>query len=604
MKIVWRILLAILALFLLFRPVIFGSVTSSDAAVSIDSVAISAYEADYNVDAEGSLSATETITAVFPESPRKHGIFRFFDTTVRADSKIRLDPRVTSVTMDGVPVSVEFSREGEKYYVAKIGDPTVYVTPGPHVYEISYVIPGALFAPDTGADTFATTTGTPPADPSSVFYWNVVASGWNMSIAQATATVTLPAPAEEVQCSAGTSSTTPGPCEVSGTGTTTVKVSANDIPPFTGMTVWIPQVNVKPSAETLPWPIAYTPVFGSSLPLAIIVALLTIAGAVGGGWWVWSSREPKPGFPVMYAPPDDLGPAQVVYITKEDTGEHALQASLLRAADLNLVKLFRGGKKDKVWTVQGITYPQYWEAADPVTQAVGQSLGLTAYGAAITADKSKDAGLRFKSAQTAAARAAEEWALASKLVVSDPAEKLGKGAWWIALVLAGVGLWGWFTPTMYGLPFAAFVIAGWGLSGAGVGTRRTATGRRLWSEAGGFQRMLSTPSSEQRFDFAARKDVFITYLPFAVAFGVAPAWVAKYKAEMREDPPIPLWYPVGFYGSGSWWDAGGGFDSFESSLNSTISAYEASQNSSSGGGGGFSGGGFGGGGGGGGGGSW
>lgn len=601
MKIIWRVLLAIVALVLLFRPVIFGSEGTSDADINIDPVSISSYVADFNVDEAGALSATETITAVFPESPSKHGIFRFFDTSVRADSHIRLDPRVTSVSMDGVPVSVSFSREGDKYYIAKIGDPTTYVTPGPHVYEISYVIPGALFAPDTGAGTFATTTGTPPADPSSVFYWNVVASGWNMSMAQATATVTLPAPAEEVQCSAGTSSTTPGPCEVSGTGTTTVKVSANDIPPFTGMTVWIPQVNVKPSADTLPWPIAYNPVFGSSLPLAIIVALLTVVGAVGGGFWVWSTREPKPGFPVMYAPPKDLGPVQVVYMTKEEVGDSALQASLLRAADLNLVKLFRD---DKNWTVQGITYPQFWEAADPVTQAVGNSLGLTTYGAAITADKSKDAGLKFKGAQESAASAASAWALSSKLVVGVPMERLGKGVWWVALVIAAVGLWGWITPTMYGLPFAAFVIAGLGLAGTGVGTRRTSTGRRLWSEAGGFQRMLSTPSSEQRFDFSARKDVFITYLPFAVAFGVAGAWAAKYKAEMNEDPPIPLWYPMGYYGSHSLFDHGGGLDSFSDSLSSTIGAYEASQrSSSSGGGGGFSGG-FGGGGGGGGGGSW
>ena len=114
--------------------------------------------------------------------------------------------------------------------------------------------------------------------------------------------------------------------------------------------------------------------------------------------------------------------------------------------------------------------------------------------------------------------------------------------------------------------------------------------------------MLSTPSSEQRFDFAARKDLFISYLPFAVAFGCADAWAEKYRTEMREEPPVPLWYPVGMY-HGSLFGSGSGFDSFEQSLNSTIGAYESSQRSSSSGGGGFSGG-FGGGGGGGGGGSW
>jgi uncharacterized membrane protein len=191
------------------------------------------------------------------------------------------------------------------------------------------------------------------------------------------------------------------------------------------------------------------------------------------------------------------------------------------------------------------------------------------------------------------------------VVASEKSEQIGRLVWFVCLILAGVGLWGFFTTKMWGLPFAAFVIAGLGLVGTGVGTRRTALGRRLWSEAGGFKRMLSTPSSEQRFDFAARKDTYITYLPYAVAFGVADAWAEKYRTEMRSEPPVPSWYPVGvgyMGGSSLFGGSSGPFESFESALSSSIGAYEASQSSSSSGGGG--GGGFGGGGGGGGGGSW
>ena len=53
--------------------------------------------------------------------------------------------------------------------------------------------------------------------------------------------------------------------------------------------------------------------------------------------------------------------------------------------------------------------------------------------------------------------------------------------------------------------------------------------------------MLSTPSSELRFDFSARKEFFLPYLPYAVAFGVAKQWSEKYHDEVDEPPPTPDW---------------------------------------------------------------
>ena len=42
--------------------------------------------------------------------------------------------------------------------------------------------------------------------------------------------------------------------------------------------------------------------------------------------------------------------------------------------------------------------------------------------------------------------------------------------------------------------------------------------------------MLVTDSAEARFDFAARKDLYTAYLPFAVAAGAAALWAKKYQA--------------------------------------------------------------------------
>jgi uncharacterized membrane protein len=135
----------------------------------------------------------------------------------------------------------------------------------------------------------------------------------------------------------------------------------------------------------------------------------------------------------------------------------------------------------------------------------------------------------------------------------------------------------------------------------GSGTKRTAAGRDLWSRIGGFRRVLATPSSEDRFDFSGRKELYTAYIPWAVAFGVADEWAEKYRIETGEDPPLPLYATSGFaYGNGGF--ASSMADDFSTTVGSAISAYEATQSSSSGSsGGGFSGGGGGGGGGGG---SW
>jgi uncharacterized membrane protein YgcG len=157
---------------------------------------------------------------------------------------------------------------------------------------------------------------------------------------------------------------------------------------------------------------------------------------------------------------------------------------------------------------------------------------------------------------------------------------------------------------MWALPFVAFFLLSIRSWADGVGTRRTEAGRELWSRAGGFHRMLATDSAETRFDFGARKDLYTAYVPFAVAAGVAALWAKKYETTVGAPAPQPDWYNSS--SANAWQLAGGSsgpsFDSFESTLSSSIGAYTASQSSSSsssGGGGGFSGGGGGGGGGGG-----
>ncbi len=149
-----------------------------------------------------------------------------------------------------------------------------------------------------------------------------------------------------------------------------------------------------------------------------------------------------------------------------------------------------------------------------------------------------------------------------------------------------------------------------GVRGAAVSARRCPApapsarkaGRDLWSRAGGFKRILSTPSAQDRFDFSGRQELYTAYIPWAVAFGCADEWAEKYRTEMGGDPPVPSYFGSAYAGAYVGSAVSSMVSDFNSTVSSAISSYEATQtSSSSGGGGGFSGGGGGGGGGGG---SW
>jgi hypothetical protein len=62
-------------------------------------------------------------------------------------------PEITSILLDGQPASNQMLWEdGERFLVAKIGDPAQYLTAGTHVFEIRYTIDGVLDPARTGGN--------------------------------------------------------------------------------------------------------------------------------------------------------------------------------------------------------------------------------------------------------------------------------------------------------------------------------------------------------------------------------------------------------------------------------------------------------------------
>ena len=573
--------LAVIVLVVLAPSALYS--VADDAGATYEPTSITRYLADFEIADDGSMQVTETITVDFPFGDR-HGIFRFWDVDDPNAPSLRREPQDVSVTLDGRSEPFEMLTEDRgRYRVAKIGSADVTIVPGNHTYVIEYRIDDALVESDVH---------------SSQLYWNLVPGGWAQPIADARLTVTLPDQAQDVSCAVGAG--TEAGCVARGEGTNRLVVKVEDLAPRTPVTVQtgldLPVPEVRGTSR--PWSPRFDQVLGS--PWALAAVLLLALGALAWGSVIGArSREPKPGYPLQYAPPDGVGPAQGQYILTEAVGREAFVASVLQSAERGAVDLERDGE---AWTIRDKGGAAAWGTLDPVTSQVARL--LHGPGTEFTADPDDvQAGKRLKARLSEFESSTKEWARSGGLMVSS-----GLGSLGALVVLAALGatlalvIWNPLDMSAIALVPGWFAVGGASLLRTGSGTRRTAAGRDLWSRVGGFHRVLSTPSSEQRFDFSGREELYTAYVPWAVAFGCADEWASKYRTEMGHEPPEPDYFAGAYVGSSVRSSVDGMVDSFSGTLDSAISSYEATQkSSSSSGGGGFSGGGGGGGGGGG---SW
>ena len=557
----------------------------SFAPAAYEETTIRNYDADFTIEDDGELRVVETLTIDFP-SYGKHGIFRFFDEADASQTNARRVPHDISVTRDGSPEPFEILDDNNgRITNVRIGEADVFIDPGDHTYVIGYTIDGVLEEGTTGEET--------------QFYWNLIPSGWLQAIDNAHLTVHLPVAARGVQCARGVGQT--GGCTAAGEGTDTLTVDVEALSPNTPVTVKVGLDMPTPErGTTVPWAARFDPVLGRSPAVLGIVLLLAALAGGFGAWQARKVRETTPPFPLQYGPPDGLGPAQGTYILTERTEKKAFVASIMEAAAKGAVTLDR--PSDKSWTVTDTQGPQGWAGLDSVTQRVARLTGGP--GLAFTAsEKDVDAGQKLKTELAGFESATRAWGKEAGMMHSAGLGCLGGlfviGGGLLALAIAGGNL---FDMGALALIPGALAAGAAPVLASGASTKRTAKGRDLWSRVGGFKRVLSTPSSQNRFDFSGRQELYTAYIPWAVAFDCADEWAAKYRAETGMEPPVPAYFP-GYTGAhtGNYTDQM--VNSFSSTVDSAISSYQATQSSSSsgGGGGGFSGGGGGGGGGGG---SW
>ena len=583
-----RLAVTLVGLFVLAIAVLWPAVQfNSGGPGATETTTITRYLADFDVDQNGDLSVTERLTVDFPDSG-KHGIFRFFDRADPSAPHARRDPHDISVTMDGASEPFELSTQsGGRYVVARIGDPHITLLPGAHTYAISYRVDGVLEPGTDGAQ--------------SQFYWNLIPGGWAQAIDQARLTVHLPAPftsSPPVQCAVGAGATT-GCASLVTEGRQTLFITTGPLAPRTPVTIKVGlPIPTPPAGTSIPWSARWDPVLGDSVPALVVVLLLAVAAGVVGAFVAHSAHERPPAYPLQYAPPDGVGPAEAMYVVTERVDNQAFVASLLWAAQQGAIDLTRDGD---TWTITDTSGAEGWAKLDPVTASVAPLLGGP--GGTFQASRSDVSSGQVLQSRIAAFEAeTREWGTQNGYLTRAGLGRFGTVLVILAALAAGVfGFLNWFDMSVTALIPGAFAVAALPLLLPTSATKRTAAGRDLWSRLGGFRRVLSTPSSQERFDFSGRQELYTAYIPWAVAFGCADEWAKKYRTEVGAEPPLPAYF-AGYYAG----DQAGSYvnqmvGDFSSTVASSISAYQATQSHSSGGGGGFSGGGGGGGGGGG---SW
>ncbi|HSV39055.1 MAG TPA: DUF2207 domain-containing protein, partial [Nocardioidaceae bacterium] len=339
------------------------------ASSTPDSVTITNYQADFRVDEAGKLTAVERITTQVPCCDR-HGIFRFWDVDAPWDSHARLIPEDITVTRNGQAEDFDLLwQSGRKYRVAKIGSADRTLSMGEHTYEIRYTVDGVLALTSAGAVESESSSWGSESD-SSVFYWDVIGGGWQMQIDKSEVRVTLPRSTDEIKCTYGFDSR--GTCDISGGGTDGIVIRTGPLGPRTPVTMRATQDLPVPDQVKLPCTPLYDGVLGHSLPIAILFLVLGLIGLVAGRLWEWTTREAPPGYPVMYEPPPGLGPVQSYFVMHERLPSDALISTLLYQAERGLTKLTQINDD---WTIEGLGGD--WNAVDPVTRKVGETLGVT-----------------------------------------------------------------------------------------------------------------------------------------------------------------------------------------------------------------------------------
>ena len=438
---------------------------------------------------------------------------------------MRYVPKDIVVTRDGGSDGVAILHQGEgRFVVARIGEADTTIS-GTHVYDITYRVDGVLT--DSGSD--------------SQFYWNLIPSGWQMPIAQSTLTVTLPGTPKDTKCAVGVNST--GGCNATVDGRT-VTVTTGALDPNTPVTIQTLVDVPSPGQHTLPWTFRFDPVFGRSLPAAIVFAVLALLAAVAGFLLGRSVREPIPPYPLMYAPPDGMGPAQGAYLLTERINDEMYAATLLQMGDRGMATIERTPSGWSLLGANGDGRP-----VDEVTASSADQLGVRP-GQRFDADRDAvEVGKQMQVARKSFDSDVKAWARRNGLLEFKAMPVLGSvGVIGGLLVAAANFFWNPLSMSLIGLPFGLFAVFALPVLAPGASTIRTPKGREAWSRLGWLPADAVDTVGRGPLRLLRPQGALHRLHPVGGRLRLRREWAEKYRVEAQEEPPVPGYYVGGYPG--------------------------------------------------------
>lgn len=607
---------------------------------------ITSYASDVAIQPDSALEVTETIAVHSEGKQIRHGIYRDFPTLYsgRNGGRFRVGFEFESAEIDGQAAPAEVTPVSNGVRM-KIGSADTELEPGNHRFVIHYRTTRQI-GRFKGYDEL---------------YWNATGNGWAFPIDVAEATIRLPSPAGFTQTSVytGGEGSTEHNAELiaQAPGQITFRTTW-PLAPYEGLTVAaaFPKGVVADAAATTKlgwWLSDYGPPFVGLLGLLAVLAFYFVA-------WHRAGRDPKAGTIVpLFSPPDDLSPAGIRYVVKEDADNRAFAAALVDMGVRGHVKieevdggLLEGDSRTIERLASQIPLPEDEQAALNQLLSPGEIIAMKQknwekfsgaqsalegvlkaryegklfkrnYGWAAAGLVVFLAALWFAAAAIALASGFATWltigvaagaALAALLFMLAQQQGSPRGscivhslalicgfaalAFGVPLFMEALATGWWFPLLLPALSLPIVVSAFFWISAP------TVEGRKVLDHVAGFKQYLSITEGARLDRMTPPKDtpeVFEKYLPYAIALGVENHWADRFApvlaAAAAEGHTGFAWYA----GSNSPWANPDGFvGSVGSSLASSVSSASAAPGSSSGsGGGGFSGGGGGGGGGGG-----
>nr|WP_280638902.1 DUF2207 domain-containing protein [Sphingomicrobium aestuariivivum] len=539
---------------------------------------ILAFHAHADVREDGSAIITETIRVQAEGNRIKRGIFRTIPIRYRDKTgrTVNVGFDFLAAERDGRREEYQVTRQANGARI-RLGSADHFLSDGVHEYRLRYRIKRAIGRFEEFDE----------------LYWNVTGNGWEFPIDRSSATIRLPKPADLVQYSSYTGRQgeqgTPARLDRAEPGVTRFEYDRR-LAPGEGLTVAVafPKGVVAPLSTATKFRRQLADVVP---PVAGLLGLLLVAAYYLHAWRT-VGRDPRPGTVVpLFAPPDDLSPAAIRYLTRQSMDYRGMTAALVDSAIKGHVELREEGGgffKKPTMEVHRLVDGGQLRPLDEGEHDMLAQLALPGASIAMDNDNHKEfsaarkmlerpyekrydgtafhrnigwavAGLLFWFAGIWIAAAGVVWAeeMASPLLVllsvagvligtllffGRPEQ--GQMLRWPVIILAAIiGLAG----LIPGIPFALLALGSGNvlpvllpLIGGGIIAfsgffwmdAPTLEGRALLDRIAGFKQYLAT-TEEERFDRMqpprAQLQLFERYLPHAIALEVENRWAERFE---------------------------------------------------------------------------